>query len=234
MAIQPQDLRKLICGTLKLVEPTDKRDSSKRVIWKAECTCGEFEYGAKPDLEKYAGHCDCPGHPFKGKELPVEGFKLNPDIRDSLDHAAAASDWELKRHPEQPVEERVSEPLDQDHQDAPETSEIPKDKDTSPKPSEVLQKRLGLSGYTTCSQVLTTKIELLGCKAEKVVFAKKIDGPPDLVLLHVQLVDAAGKRSIVSSKKKVSEAEWSALTAQLAEMKIDWREKDVKRKAQAA
>jgi hypothetical protein len=49
--------------------------------------------------------------------------------------------------------------------------------------------------------------------------------------LHVSLVNAAGKRSIVSSRKKVPLPEWQALAAVLTGMSITWRDKELKRAA---
>jgi hypothetical protein len=202
MAKQAQDLTSLIAGTLKFVEPTDRKDSSKRIIWKAECICGEFEYGSRPQLEKFAGHSTCPGHPFKGQEKPIEGFCLSPEHRESPEHVAALAAWEAARHRE-PSKDETNKPLS--------TGE-----------SKVLRERLGLSGYRTETITLTQSVSVLGCQAEKVIFAKALDGD-DRILLHLQLIHASGKRSIVSSRKKVPEGEWNSVAERLAEMKIQWR-----------
>lgn len=101
---------------------------------------------------------------------------------------------------------------------------------TIPKESKVLRERLGLNGYITETVKLPPTLEILGCKAEGVVFAKQIAGA-DRVLLHVSLVDAAGKRSIVSSRKKVPQPEWQALTEALTGMSITWRDRELKRAA---
>ena len=59
-------------------------------------------------------------------------------------------------------------------------------------------------------------------------------GGEDRVLLHLQLVDGGGKRSIVSSRKKVPEAEWATLTETLTGMQLTWRDREPRRKAKAA
>lgn len=95
-----------------------------------------------------------------------------------------------------------------------------------------MRERLGLSGYITETVKLPATIEILRCQAEGVVFAKKIEGVPiDRILLHVGLVDNTGKRSIVSSRKKVPLPEWEALAAVLTGMSIIWRDKELKRAA---
>jgi len=99
---------------------------------------------------------------------------------------------------------------------------------TIPKESKVLRERLGLNGYITETVKLPSNLEILGCKAEGVVFAKQIAGA-DRVLLHVSLVDAAGKRSIVSSRKKVPQPEWQAISESLTVLSISWRDKELKR-----
>jgi hypothetical protein len=106
---------------------------------------------------------------------------------------------------------------------------------TSPKESKVLRERLGINGYCTETVKLSSPIEVLGCKAEGVVFAKQIQGdvivgaPVDRILLHVSLVNAAGKRSIVSSIKRMSSEELQALTNVLSSQAITWRNKELKR-----
>lgn len=205
MAKQAHDLTNFIAGTLKLVEPTDRKDSSKRIIWKAECVCGAFEFGSRPQFEKFAGHSTCPGHPFKGKEQPIDGFSLSPEHRETAEHAVALAAWESARHRE-PSKDDTNKPLS--------TGE-----------SKVLRERLGLSGYRTETVTLTQPVAVLSCQAEKVVFAKALDGD-DRVLLHLQLVDVSGTRSIVSSRKKVPAGEWGCVAERLAEMKIEWRDRD--------
>ncbi len=103
---------------------------------------------------------------------------------------------------------------------------------TITKESKVLRERLGLNGYITETLKLSLPVEVLGCKAESVVFAKQIEGVPvDRVLLHVTLVSATGKRSIVSSRKKVPTEEWQALTDVLSSQAITWRDRELKRAA---
>ncbi len=106
---------------------------------------------------------------------------------------------------------------------------------TIPKESKVLRERLGLIGYITETVKLPSALEILGSKAEGVVFAKRIAGNDsaeiDRVLLHVTLVSATGKRSIVSSRKRVPLPEWQTLTDALTGMSITWRDKDLKRAA---
>ena len=209
MAIQAQDLRGLITGTLKLIEPTDKRDSSKRVVWKAECICGQYEYGSRPELEKFAGYTECPGHPCKVKK-PVDGFRLHPDDLDIPEQQQARAAWESRRHPEQP--------------------KVIKDKSLSIEENKILRDRLGLHNYHTETVKLTPPLEVLGCKAEKVIFAKQIEGA-DRVFLHIALLAENNKRSIVSSKKKVPEHEWKAVADALLGMNITWRDRELKRAA---
>lgn len=103
---------------------------------------------------------------------------------------------------------------------------------TIPKESRVLRERLGLIGYITETLKLSSPIEILSCKAEGVVFARQIEGVPvDRILLHVSLISATGKRSIVSSRKKVPLSEWQTLAAVLTSMSITWRDKELKRAA---
>jgi hypothetical protein len=103
---------------------------------------------------------------------------------------------------------------------------------TITKESKVLRERLGLNGYITESLKLSSSIEILGCKAEGVVFAKQIDSVPvDRILLHVTLLSATGKRSIVSSIKKLSSEERQTLTDALTGMAITWRDREPKRAA---
>lgn len=103
---------------------------------------------------------------------------------------------------------------------------------TIPKESKVLRERLGLNGYITETVKLPPTLEILGCKAEGVVFARQIEGVPiDRILLHVTLVSTTGKHSIVSSRKKVPQPEWQALTEALTGMSITWRDRELKRAA---
>ena len=97
--------------------------------------------------------------------------------------------------------------------------------------SKVLRERLGLNGYCTETIKLSAPIEVLGCKAEGVVFAKQIEGV-DRVLLHIMLFnDSTKRRSIVSSKQKVPLPEWQTLTDALTGMAITWRDRESKRAA---
>jgi hypothetical protein len=201
-----QNLAGLIVGTLKIIEPTDKRDSSKRVIWRAECVCGERVTFAKPDLEKYAGHSECTGHPVPQKQL--EGFHLLPASKDTPEHVAAVAAWELRRHTEQP-KDATNMPL-------------------STEGSEVLRSRLGLNGYRCETVALPQAVTVSSGHVEKVVFAKSLT-TEDRVFLHVQLVNKYGRRSIVSSRKKMPENDWSEIANILEGINIKWREKDTKR-----
>ena len=116
--------------------------------------------------------------------------------------------WDTARH-QQPPKDKTNKPLS--------TGE-----------SKTLRDRLGLSGYKSETITLSQPVEVLGCQAEKAVFAKALDGD-DRVLLHLQLVDASGKRSIVSSRKKVPEGEWGCVAERLAGMKVLWRDRDFER-----
>lgn len=208
MAKEMQNLAGLIVGTLKIIEPTDKRDSSKRVIWIAECICGEHMYCAKPELEKLAGYNECTGHPASPK--PVEGFHLHPDNKNTPKHIAAVAAWESSRHPEQP--------------------KVETDKPLSTEGSEVLRSRLGLNGYRCETVLLPQAVTVSGCQAEKVIFAKSIS-TDDRVFLHVQVTNYAGKRSIISSLKKIATPEWNEIASSLAGMDIIWRDRELKRAA---
>lgn len=212
MTKNTQDLTTLVVGPLKILKPTDKRDSSKRVIWKAECICGKFEYGSRPQLEKFAGHNTCPGHPFKGKAKVIEGFRLDPTSRGEPEQTAALATWESARYPR--------ETGDKDN------------RSISIRESKILRERLGLSGYKTETITMNSSVQVLGRNAEKAMFAKSLDGD-DRVFLHLQMVDRNGKRSIISSRKKVPDAEWGRVAEMLAEMKVSWRERQPKRKRQS-
>jgi hypothetical protein len=188
MPKEMQDLTGLITGTLKIIEPSDTRDTrdhSHRVIWKAECYCGEYVYFAKPDLEKLAGRRDCIGHPALPQ--PIEGFFLHPDTKNAPEHVAAVAAWELRRHPEQP--------------------KVETDMPLSTKGSKVLRSRLGLNGYRCETLTMPKKFTISAGQVEKVIFAKALT-TEDRVLLHVQLVNKHRTRSIVSSRKKLPETDW--------------------------
>ncbi|MEI6208596.1 MAG: hypothetical protein WCP20_17610 [Desulfuromonadales bacterium] len=205
MAKEMQNLAGLITGTLKIIEPTEKRDSSKRVVWKAVCCfCGGFEYSSKPVLEKLAGHSVCTGHPAATN--PVEGFHLHPDNKETPEHAAAVAAWESRRHPEQP--------------------KVETDKPLSTEGSAVLRDRLKLDGYCCETVLLPQAIIVSGSKAEKVIFAKSVStANEDRVFLHVQLCNDAGKRSIISSRSKIAVIEWNEIASSLAGMNIIWRDR---------
>lgn len=233
MAIQPQQLTNLICGPFKFIEPTDRRDSSKRVIWKCECVCGAYEYAAKADMLKYAGHgLNCPGHPLKGKELPLDGFTLDPSMRGTSLHDVVLKNWESARRPEPPEENPTSDSTPATSPSVPSSPpEQPKelkDSTDSAKGSNTLKDRLGLDGYRTECITLTAPVAFDGSSADRVVFAKQIDGN-DRVFLHVHATDTTGKQSIISSQKKLPSAAWLSLCDTLREMNIDWRERPKRR-----
>lgn len=114
------DFTGLVAGILKFIEPTGDTDSSKRKIWKAECVCGSTECGIRSDLEKYAGLTACPGHPLKGHETPVEGFKISANLRDMPEQVAALVAWEAARSA---VPSSEAHPTIADDTDAAETNE---------------------------------------------------------------------------------------------------------------
>jgi hypothetical protein len=214
MAPKLQDLKGIIVGTLKITASTDKKDRDKCRIWQAECVCGATELGSRSQLERYAGHVKCPGHPLKGKEKPLDGFKILPELRDTPKQNAALAAWETARTgkaPEKPVVETAKS-----------TKERKASNSTG---SEVLTKRLGLHGYRLETVHLPNPITVQGLQIYKAVFAKSITND-DRVFLHV-----AGRKSIISSRKKVSDSEWSALCAAFAELKLKWREKEPQKKA---
>ena len=49
------------------------------------------------------------------------------------------------------------------------------------------------------------------------------------MLLHVSLVATDGIKSIISSRKKMAEAEWPVLTETLVSMGVTWRDLKMKR-----
>lgn len=220
MAPKLQNLTGLIVGTLKITAPTDKKDSSKCRIWEAECcTCGMHEYGTRSQLERYAGHAECPGHPFKGKEKELKGFRLVPEIRDTPEQAAASAAWESARNGKAPEETKAEMP------------EPPKEKKpTNTNGSDILRKRLGLDGYKIETVALATPVNVQGLQVYKAVFAKALVGE-DRVFLHVETVSDDGKRGLISSVKKITPDDWSTLCAAFAELKLSWREKEPKKKA---
>ena len=282
MAPNTREMIGTIAGPFKIIERTNQKDSSKRILYRAECVCSAIELGPLSTLGKFQGHgCSCPGHPLKkGMEKPESGFTYFPD---QPEHADALAAWESARHPDQIMEEsEVNTAADttstetvttelapvviaEDATTTTETSTVTEtassteiiaadatvsdatpatpvvsqessnaavNKDTSTKMSAVLAKRLKLVGYHTTSSRLLQPVKILGHDAVSVVFADNADGT-DKVLLHVSLVSADGKKSIVSSKKKVAEADWSALSAALTGMQITWREKEQSRVAVA-
>jgi len=104
------------------------------------------------------------------------------------------------------------------------------DKDTSTKMSAVLATRLKLTNYHTTSKKLTPPVQILGQDAISVVFAEDATGT-DRVLLHICLNSTDGKKSIVSSMKKVPTEDFSTLKSTLAAMNVTWRSKDQPRAA---
>jgi hypothetical protein len=281
MAPNTREMIGTIAGPFKIIERTNQKDSSKRILYRAECVCSAIELGPLSTLGKFQGHgCSCPGHPLKkGMEKPDSGFTYFPD---QPEHADALAVWESARHPDQIMEEsEVNTAADttstetvtielapvviaEDTTTTTETSTITEtassteiiaadatvsdvtaatpdvtqessnaavNKDTSTKMSAVLAKRLKLVGYHTTSTKLLQPVKILGLDAVNVVFAENAEG--DKVLLHICLSSVDGKKSIVSSKKKVAEADWLALSAALTGMKITWREKEQSRVAVA-
>ncbi|MBV5327776.1 MAG: hypothetical protein JZU65_09085 [Chlorobium sp.] len=290
MAPNSREMIGTIAGPFKIIERTNQKDSSKRILYRAECVCSAIELGPLSTLGKFQGHgCSCPGHPLKkGMEKPDSGFTYFPD---QPEHADALAAWESARNPDQLKEESAddqsvelftdeiatipevapttevetatetvntaeevvttsdatttTETVDTDETTSAATldatpmtpvvtQETPKavaNKDTSTKMSAVLATRLKLHGYHTTSTKLLRPVKILGQDAVSVVFAANSEG--DKVLLHVALVSADGKKSILSSKKKAPEADWSALSAALTGMNITWREKEQTRGAVA-
>lgn len=248
MAIQPQNLKDLISGVLRIVEPTDERSSNKTIIWRAECVCGHSEFGTRADFEKYVGLTECPGHPFKGKEKPVDGFRLHPDNREEPGYAAAIAAWEQRRHPGQSKGECEAS-LETSPVDAPVSStdcscEMPDSTDTNATAPEeqsdgcgngddnsapagenrMLRERLKLPGYTMMSVSLLTPVELDACTAEKVVFAKQLAGT-DLVFLHLIVSGSDSKPRILSSRKKIPPAAWQLIADDLSSQHVVWRDR---------
>ena len=103
-------------------------------------------------------------------------------------------------------------------------------KEQSTKMSAVLATRLKLTNYHTTSKKLTPPVKILGQDATSVVFAVDEAGT-DLVMLHICLSSTDGKKSIVSSMKKVPADDFSTLTSTLAAMNVTWRSKDQPRVA---
>lgn len=214
MAPKIQDLTNIIVGTLKITAVTDMKDRDKCKIWQAECVCGETEFGSRILLERYAGHTTCPGHPLKGKEKELAGFKISPELRDTPEQHAALAAWETAGHVkahEEPVVEATKPPKER--------------KTSNSAGSDILAKRLGLHGYRLETVHLPNPVTVQGLQVHKAVFAKALVGE-DMVFLHV----STGK-SIISSRKKVSDSEWSALCAAFAELKFSWRMKEPQKKA---
>lgn len=248
MAIQPQNLKDLISGVLRIMEPTDERSSNKTIIWRAECVCGHSELGTRTDFEKYAGLSECPGHPFKGKEKPVDGFRLHPDNREEPGYSAALAAWEQRRHPDQSKGECESSSeimfVDTSVSNTDCPCEMPDTGDanaTAPEDlsdgsgnggessvsvgeNRMLRERLKLPGYTMMSVSLLTPVALDACIAEKVVFAKQLAGT-DLVFLHLIVSGSDNKPRILSSKKKIPPAAWQLITDDLSSQHVVWRDR---------
>lgn len=248
MAIQPQNLKDLISGVLRIIEPTGERSSNKTIIWRAECVCGHSEFGSRADFEKYAGLTDCPGHPFKGKEKPVDGFRLHPDNREEPGYAAALAAWEQRHHPDQskgkcePPPEIISVDTPVSNTDCP--CEMPGTSDANATATEdqsdgsgnggessvpagenrMLRDRLKLPGYTMMSVSLQNPVELDACIAEKVVFAKQLAGT-DLVFLHLIVSGSDSKPRILSSRKKIPPAAWQLIADDLSSQHVVWRDR---------
>lgn len=104
-------------------------------------------------------------------------------------------------------------------------------KEQSTKMSAVLATRLKLHGYHTTSKKLTPPVKILGQDALSIVFAEDDATGTDRVMLHICLSSADGKKSIVSSMKKVPADDFSTLTSTLAAMNVTWRSKDQPRVA---
>jgi hypothetical protein len=210
------DISGLIVGTLKIVSVTDEKDSSKCRIWEAQCICGKKEYGTKKFLEQHAGHVSCPGHPIKGKEQPLDGFKLTPELKDTLEQKKALEKWETARIGKK-----------QPEADAPRPN---KERPVKTTGSDILKVRLGLDGYHLETVTLPEPLTIQGLKVPKIIFAKSLAGE-DRVLLHLDTISETGKRSIISSRKKLSDSEWTAICLVLEKMHLTWREKEPRKKA---
>jgi len=104
------------------------------------------------------------------------------------------------------------------------------DNDTHSKANKVLENRLGLTGYTTISIALTEPVALDGVTAERVVFAKQISGE-DRVFLHLLVVNPDGKKSIISSRKRVPTSAWQRIADELVAKQITWRDRAPRRHA---
>ena len=104
MAPNTREMIGTIAGPFKIVERTNQKDSSKRILYRAECVCSAIELGPLSALGKFQGYgCSCPGHPLKkGMEKPESGFTFFPD-QPEYDTALAA--WEAALHPDQLKEE---------------------------------------------------------------------------------------------------------------------------------
>lgn len=190
------------------------------------------------------------------KEIkPAVNIKRNPGKQVNSKKAGAAAVKKLAVDTELPLEQQLTDsaivPLSSEadvHQDSMEQVKVVAETGITGQPSEpqivdtnstksqteskVLRERLGLTEYITETVKLLSPIEVLGCKAEGVVFAKQIQGVPvDRILLHVTLISATGKRSIVSSRKRVPLPEWQTLTDALTGMAITWRDRELKRVA---
>ena len=221
MILKHQDLAGIIVGPLKVVGPTNAKNAGNCRVWAAECTCRAKEYGSRSELERYAGFIACPGHPFAGKEKILDGFKLVPELRGTPEQCAAAVAWETAR-----AGKGHEEP------DA-EVPKLEKDEESSAG-SAMLAKRLGLHGYKLETMHLPTPLLVQNITINKAVFAIALTGD-DRVFLHIEGIgadadgDAGGKRTMISSRKKMTDHEWSALGAAFAELKLQWREKETKK-----
>lgn len=283
MAPNTREMIGTIAGPFKIIERTNQKDSSKRILYRAECVCSAVELGPLSTLGKFQGHgLNCPGHPLKkGMETQGSGFTYFPD---QPEHVEALAAWEAARHPcqikeestenyaaettttEETTTESASVEIAEDVAtttkpetavetastteivaDSPAdaittsdaatdviekapavTQETPKavvDRNTSTKMSAVLATRLKLTNYHTVSKKLTPPVKILGQEATSVVFAEDTTGK-DLVMLHICLNSTDGKKSIVSSMRKIPTEDFSTLTSTLAEMNVTWRSKD--------
>lgn len=104
MAPNTREMIGTIAGPFKIIERTNQKDSSKRILYRAECVCSAIELGPLSTLGKFQGHgLNCPGHPLKkGMETPDSGFTFFPD---QPEHVEALAAWEAARHPGQIKEE---------------------------------------------------------------------------------------------------------------------------------
>ena len=168
--------KKEVKPTTKLKRQPAKRSTSKQA--KAATAVAEVPETIEQPAEQQATHTTT------AVTTPPESAILQNDA-DQAEVAAVSESTDSAVITEQPSEPQSADTV---------TATIPKE-------SKVLRERLRLNGYITETVKLLSSIEILGSKAEGVVFAKEIAGI-DRVLLHATMSLSNSLTSLFSDTER--------------------------------